>query len=81
MITEDQSSVVTFLSSPTTYAGAAVERRGQIGKHPAHAQQVAERGGSLVLHGWIDAVAHGHRIAHQQLRLVRQQLGEARVAR
>lgn len=26
MITEDQSSVVTFLSSPATYAGAAVER-------------------------------------------------------
>ena len=26
MITEDQSSVVTFLSSPATHAGAAVER-------------------------------------------------------
>ena len=54
--------------------GAAPQRRRQVGQHLAHAHEMPQRRARLVLHRRIEPVAHGQRIAHQQLGLVGQQL-------
>ena len=54
--------------------GPAGRGGGEVGQHPAHAKEMAQRRGRLVVDRRVEPVAHGQRVAHEELRLVGQQL-------